>query len=326
MESRKLIGPEPSFALSKPMNSLRFLLFLMHNLSNTCLVNLFGIQTYEENMEQIAVGETGLMSVTDQKGRRLTCMLTLGKAPANAPILIRFHGWNGNMLPPEHKINTQFQGHKNWNIIAPLDRFGWNRQGSWWLGENGDFFMPDLIDQLVSTIRTTYSLQGELYAYGSSMGGFGATVHGLRQRCGVLVLNVPQTHITHPTFGTFNKKKVDYIVGASAHEKIKSAKHPEGMREELALSTYMTNTALQIRNLPDYYKPVIYLFQTRFDPTDGDEVKGNTYFRHQTMNVVYALIDKNIPLELEVKNSNGHYVHWNWKDAIDKIEATIDTT
>jgi len=66
------------------------------------------------------------------EGRKFVFYLTPAEAE-NRPILFIFHGHGYNKAPSAFKS-------PNWNVVCPIDDYGYERMGSWFLGENGDFF------------------------------------------------------------------------------------------------------------------------------------------------------------------------------------------
>ena len=263
------------------------------------------------------MSSSALLREVEVQGRTLPYMLSLADQPTGAPLLLRFHGWGGNVPPQDLSLTST--GRAGWNILAPFDRYGWNRQGCWWLGEDGNFFMLDLIDAMLNTVRSEFDLRGQLYTYGSSMGGFGAALHGFRHRCPVIVLNVPQTKITGNNYGTYHAPKLAPIFG-EAFAKINDPSKYEGYREARLLS----DVGAYLLELPQDYRPTIYIFQTRFDPSDNDKEHANMYLRAQTLSFVDTLVSRNVPFELYVENKKAHYVRWSWLDAIDMIEQTLE--
>lgn len=61
---------------------------------------------------------------------------------------------------------------KNINQLFILDDFGYKQRGSYYLGENGDFFLVEEVCTLISGIKHRYKLSSILTA-GSSKGGDG---------------------------------------------------------------------------------------------------------------------------------------------------------
>jgi predicted alpha/beta-fold hydrolase len=103
----------------------------------------------------------------------------------NKPILFILHG-HGHSGGP-----SNFQS-PNWNVVCPMDQFGVDKQGSWFLGEDGDLFWIEAMAKLISWIRNE-SGTGRLYFWGSSMGGYAGIVHGRLNNATAVYANVPQT-------------------------------------------------------------------------------------------------------------------------------------
>lgn len=125
------------------------------------------------------------------ENRVITYYETLAKEK-NKPILIILHG-HGYVETP-----AQFRS-ENWNVICPIDDFGENKWGSWFLGEKGDFFWIQAIRDIIEHIRQE-SGSGRLYFWGSSMGGYGAILHGYLNYATAIYANVPQTHLLGSTY------------------------------------------------------------------------------------------------------------------------------
>ena len=110
--------------------------------------------------------------VTNPDGKQMWFRLCPAKVnPESAPIYLILHGHGTTSRPTLY-------AEKNWNIIAPLDNFGLDGKGSWWIGENGDFSTREL---LASVVQKSKDLLGSnddviLCIYGSSMGGYGAII------------------------------------------------------------------------------------------------------------------------------------------------------
>jgi len=85
-------------------------------------------------------------------------------------------------------------------VVQPLDHFGVNRHGCWWLGERGDYFVFELIDNLLAEIRRRFPQSRGLYTCGRSMGGFGALLRGLRLCVGGIYAENPPINL-YKTYG-----------------------------------------------------------------------------------------------------------------------------
>lgn len=106
-----------------------------------------------------------LEKVRDEKGRELPFYLSPARKMKESPILIFFHGWISADRPGSWANNP------NWTVVVPQDRYGSNRLGCWWLGENGDYFMFDLLDRMMSRVHEVIGGTPDLYTFGGSMGG-----------------------------------------------------------------------------------------------------------------------------------------------------------
>lgn len=101
------------------------------------------------------------------------------------PILFILHGHGFGAQP------SQFRG-PNWNVVCPMDHFGEHNFGSWYLGEQGDFFWLEAMKQIIAEARQRAGT-GRLYFWGSSMGGYAAILHGYMNQATAVYANVPQT-------------------------------------------------------------------------------------------------------------------------------------
>lgn len=59
---------------------------------------------------------------------------------------------------------------ENWNVVCPIDNFGYEQCGSWWLGENNDFFIKELMLRLIEKVKEITGGH-RLYFWGSTING-----------------------------------------------------------------------------------------------------------------------------------------------------------
>ncbi len=115
---------------------------------------------------------------------------------ADAPLVVILHGHT--RTPTASKFR-----HEDWNVLCPVDNFGYEGWGSWFLGEGGDLFWLEAMPEL---IRHVYS--GDKYYFcGSSMGGYGSILHGCRMRARGVYANIPQTRLLGSTYSNSGMKK-----------------------------------------------------------------------------------------------------------------------
>ena len=122
--------------------------------------------------------------------------------PEKAPTMIILHG-HGN-YPPARFV------HPDWNVFNPLDNFGEQGYGSWWLGEDGDYFTMRLFDIALSSALSRVGQNkdnAKLFMYGSSMGGYGVLLHGSRIGAKGVYANVPQVKLLNSTYSELGMKR-----------------------------------------------------------------------------------------------------------------------
>lgn len=126
--------------------------------------------------------------VIDDQGRSMPFIVRRAANPKAARTLVILHGHGSN------KRFAKFRS-PDWNVICPIDRYGVEGHGAWWLGEGGDHFVLRLLHQVIAQVRAEIGGDAGLYLYGSSMGGFGAILHGLLLGAKAIYADVPQTRL-----------------------------------------------------------------------------------------------------------------------------------
>ncbi|WP_373031264.1 alpha/beta hydrolase family protein [Sulfurovum sp.] len=125
-----------------------------------------------------------LLYVEDAKKRKLFYRFTPAAIASNfVPLIV--------ILDDEGKAQERHFEHKMWNVLTPLDNFGYENKGSCWLGEKGDFFVKDLLQHLIHEIAEEYECEDHIYMYGSSMGGYGAILHGILCKANAVYAHAP---------------------------------------------------------------------------------------------------------------------------------------
>lgn len=105
----------------------------------------------------------------------------------NKPILFILHGHGHHDKPASFRSD-------DWNIVCPLDCYGVEGKGTWYLGELGDFFWISAMRLIIDEVRKECG-DGRLYFWGSSMGGYGALLHGHLNNAAAVYANIPQTFL-----------------------------------------------------------------------------------------------------------------------------------
>ena len=194
--------------------------------------------------------------------------------PKSAPTFIILHG-HGNYPPAR-------AAYPDWNVFNPLDNFGFNGLGSWWLGENGIKFTIELFDlaleKALNSVDQTLSTS-KLFIYGSSMGGYGALLHGVRIGAKGIYANVPQIKLLGSTYSELGMKK--YFQTALGT-------NPDEMYNDL--NNFIRNA--------DGDLPLFFICENRFGQRD--------YLTQQAMSFVSTLNELELNYHLEIVPTSGH--------------------
>lgn len=142
----------------------------------------------------------------DSFGRSLPYLIKYAKQPtANTRTLFIFHGRD---IASYSKFYDE-----NWNIVCPLDHYGLDKKGSWFLGEHGDFFIKDLVIELIELVKSKTG-SNRLYFWGSSMGGYAAILYGILFSAEAVYANVPFIKLTDCQIDLSEfRKPLDFVFG-----------------------------------------------------------------------------------------------------------------
>jgi len=116
----------------------------------------------------------------------------------DAPVLFILHGHDYSAKPSNFRND-------NYHVVCPMDRFGLNGGGGWWLGEDGDFFWIEAMSRIVTEYRDKGA--SDVFFWGSSMGGFGALLHGYLNDAKAVYANVPQTILLGSAYSEAGMKR-----------------------------------------------------------------------------------------------------------------------
>ncbi|MCF7530044.1 hypothetical protein ACOR62_07085 [Neisseria lisongii] len=221
--------------------------------------------------------------IEDSQGRKLHYVLRLATDPANARTVFILHGQGFSMTPSGFKDS-------DWNVVCPLDRYGFDNAGSWFLGEKGDFFVKELMLSLINHIKRTTNSH-RLYFWGSSMGGYAAILFGLLCGAEAVFANVPQIKL----------KNTEYTDDNLTIRKCMDAILSKDFPHWLDLTSLLCNTE------KNKY-PVFFITQTRFHAFN--------YLKEH----IYYFIQKCDELEanyfLEIVPKTGHLMYRSVSDSI----------
>lgn len=104
-------------------------------------------------------------------------------------LVVCFSGFGNGGSAKYNYINTLKT--INVNKLFILDDFGYKKQGSYYLGENGNWFLPDMIVGLIQKIKTERQIK-HLVMVGSSKGGSAALFYSIKMGAEACIIGAPQ--------------------------------------------------------------------------------------------------------------------------------------
>ena len=128
--------------------------------------------------------------MTEKKYERVRYLLQTNRL--SETLVICFSGFGNGSSAKYNYINTLKT--VNVNKLFILDDFGYNKQGSYYLGENGDWFLPDMIIGLIKKIKAERKIK-HLVMIGSSKGGTAALFYAIRLFADSCIIGAPQYYI-----------------------------------------------------------------------------------------------------------------------------------
>ncbi|MCK2042177.1 hypothetical protein KZO83_05700 [Chromohalobacter sp. TMW 2.2308] len=209
---------------------------------------------------------------------RVFCFYFSPAQDLDKPILFIFHGHGYNSSPSAFKS-------PNWNVVCPLDGYGYNGLGSWFLGEQGNLFWLEAMPKILSYVRER-SGEGGLFMWGSSMGGYASILYGHLLGARAVYANVPQTVLLDSKYsdnGMF--KYFSYIFGGG-YSKYNDLK--EVLKKRTSCKYFLC----------------------------FNQLEGSDYFGEQGLNFISHLHSFKQPMYVEVRPQSAHGKNHGISEAI----------
>ncbi|RAU19175.1 hypothetical protein DN062_02595 [Nitrincola tibetensis] len=230
----------------------------------------------------------GLDYIKDYQGRRMYYRYKPAKDENHKPLLVILHGHTYNSKPSMYENGKV-------NILVPIDNYGVNNCGSWWLGENGDFFVKDLLQKLIRLKLN--KTNGSLFMWGSSMGGYGALHHGISLGAKAVYANIPQIRLLGSTYSDKGMKKFfEPIFGQCIREDYND------------IGLYIDETK---KNNGDNNFPMFFIAQSRFDY--------EKYLEEQSLYFFNKCLENELNISYEVFPKKGHSLMMPVNVSVDKM-------
>jgi len=213
--------------------------------------------------------------VSNENGKEMWFRLSPARVnPEKAPIFLLLHGHGTTS-------RASLYSEKHWNVICPVDNFGYGGRGSWWTGEDGNLDTSNLLVDVVSKSKELLGLSDDviLCIYGSSMGGYGAITNGCILGANAVYANVPQIKLLGSTYSERGMKKFfDAVLGST----------PDPLYNDLNEF---------IRNFNGEY-PLFFICENRHGQKN--------YLSEQAMSIINTFNELDLNYHLEIVPTKGH--------------------
>jgi hypothetical protein len=180
------------------------------------------------------------------------------------------------------------------NKLFILDDFGYEKRGAYYLGENGEFFIPPIITELIEKVKKEKGIK-KVYCMGSSKGGYASLYYGLKVKADFITVGVPQyllgnylsmnedhLNILRSIMGDTSKDSVNYL--------------NELLRNEIINYNADTKPKMYVhysKNEHTYGEHIVYLLNDLKEAKFDVEVDVEDYIEHWDVAKYFPQICKN---------------------------------
>lgn len=196
-------------------------------------------------------------------------------------LIVSFSSFPGKWRRARYNYVRTLSGYRA-NRLFILDNFGARKKGSYYLGQNGDFFIERAVVGLIEETARKCGAKKRIFL-GSSKGGTSAVYFGMKYGCDVIVAGAPQYYIGNYLLFPKHLRYLRYIMGDASKESAERLNVivPDAIRNVTGPRrvylhysdrehTYAEHIADMIRDLRR--QPGVTLFQDRCDYTDHGAV------------------------------------------------------
>lgn len=172
-------------------------------------------------------------------------------------LIVIFSGFSEMGKPPRYNYGETLRN-AHMHQLYVLDDTGYNKAGSYYLGENGNWFVPHLVCELIEKVRRECGVK-RLIVAGSSKGGTAALMYGLKIGAEKIISGAPQYRIATYLSSDQHKPILKSILGDTTEQSI--ARLNCAVEDEIIL------------HADDARKPVIYLHYSPKEHTYHEHIK-----------------------------------------------------
>lgn len=191
-------------------------------------------------------------AVYEKDGRRLKYLYIEGRRRDR--LLVVFSAFPGPRGTAGYNMVATFSGIDACRLYI-LDDFGDKARGSYYLSENGDFYVASLVDDLLSQYMPRGG--GTTFFMGSSKGGYAALYFGIRHGADFVVSGAPQYYVGSYLLADGQEQILAAMAGDIEKETI--ARYDRLLFEQIAA--------------PRDKKPLVVLHYSEEEPTYDAHIK-----------------------------------------------------
>ncbi|WP_018750724.1 serine aminopeptidase domain-containing protein [Paenibacillus sanguinis] len=144
------------------------------------------------------------------KNGNRTLRYLFSKAKSSVLIVI-FSGFSGENERPKYNYIRSLNNIRT-NKLFILDNFGYGNRGTYYLGENNDFYVEKSVDELIEIIKKKYGITKTVFL-GSSKGGTSALYFGTKHEADYIIAGAPQYYIGSYLKADWHSKILKGIMG-----------------------------------------------------------------------------------------------------------------
>lgn len=193
------------------------------------------------------------VKIKEEKFKNLKYIL---KKADNNILIVIFSGFPGTSRAKYNYINTLRDCVCNQLFI--LDNFGYKQRGSYYLGENGEWFLVEEINNLIQNIIQKLNIKHIITA-GSSKGGTSALFYGIKCQADVSIIGAPQYYIGDYLNTDNHKEILNGIIGNRMEK-----------RQAIRILNEYVGDAVKKSRAPH---PIIYIHYSYLEHTYDEHIK-----------------------------------------------------
>ncbi|WP_345976587.1 hypothetical protein [Sulfurimonas sp. HSL3-7] len=234
--------------------------------------------------------QNGIDYMEAKDGRKLTYRFTPAEVSKGAPLLVILNA-RGSKIPSKFRNG-------DWNVLSLVDTFGLEGDTSAYLGEEGDFFVREMVLSLIQTAidQCECDPKENLFFYASSIGAYAAIMYGILFEARGVYANAPIIKLHDTTmYSEIYKNRVDFTI-------------PPQKKDVIENDLVVFMKANRHKKLPTFFV---------CDNIHQKEPWLQNFLQEQTMYFVNACLEEGVDIHLELLPGEGHIINHSMKEVVD---------